>query len=47
MEIKKITISPNNKKAIAFFDDLNRRKAELFKKIDEMASARFSTLKNK
>ncbi|WP_191164343.1 hypothetical protein [Mucilaginibacter glaciei] len=36
MEIKKIVISPNNLKAIAFFDDLNRKKAETFKKIDNL-----------
>ena len=36
MEIKKIVISPNNSKAIAFFDELNRKKAETFKKIDSL-----------
>jgi hypothetical protein len=36
MEIKKIVISPNNTKAIAFFDELSRKKAEIFKKIDNL-----------
>jgi hypothetical protein len=36
MEIKKIVIAPNNTKAIAFFDELSRKKAEIFKKIDSL-----------
>jgi hypothetical protein len=36
MEIKKIVISPDNVKAIAFFEELNRKKAEMFKKIDSL-----------
>ncbi|WP_162996470.1 hypothetical protein [Mucilaginibacter celer] len=47
MEVKKIVISPGNKKAIAFFEELDRKKAETFKKIDEMAAAKFSSLKKK
>jgi hypothetical protein len=33
--VKKIVISPNNTKAIAFFDELSKRKAELKKKLEE------------
>jgi hypothetical protein len=47
MEIKKIVISPDNKKAIAFFDELDRKKAEMSKKIDAMVTAKFSSLKKK
>ncbi|PWK79958.1 hypothetical protein LX99_00419 [Mucilaginibacter oryzae] len=47
MELKKIVISPDNKKAIAFFDELDRKKAEMFKKIDEMAAKKFPALKKK
>jgi hypothetical protein len=47
MELKKIVISPDNKKAIAFFDELDRKKAEMFKKIDEMAATKFPALKKK
>ena len=36
MAIKKIVISPDNKKAIAFFEELNRKKEEIYKKIDSM-----------
>jgi hypothetical protein len=36
MQIKKIVISPTNTKAIAFFDELDRKKAENFKKIDSL-----------
>lgn len=35
--IKKIVISPNNTKAVAFFDDLNRRKSEIFDKIERLS----------
>jgi hypothetical protein len=35
MSIKKIVISPNNTKALAFFEDLNRRKEEMYRKIQE------------
>jgi hypothetical protein len=30
----KIVISPSNKKAIAFFDDLNKKKAQIRKEIE-------------
>ncbi len=33
--IRKIVISPTNTRAIAFFDDLTRRKAEIFTKIEK------------
>lgn len=39
--IKKVVISASNSKAIAFFDELNRKKEELRKKIEAK-----STLKN-
>lgn len=34
MSVKKIIISPNNIKAIHFFEELDRKKTELNKKID-------------
>ncbi len=34
MSVKKIVISPNNAKAIHFFEELDRKKAELNKKMD-------------
>lgn len=36
MAVKKIVISPDNTKAIAFFKELNRKKEDIFKKIDNM-----------
>lgn len=33
--VKKIVISPNNKEAISFFEEIARRKAELKKKFEE------------
>jgi len=45
--IRKIVLSPTNTKAIAFFDELNRKKAEMFKKIDSMALINRTQPKNK
>jgi len=33
--IKKVVISPNNKEAISFFEEIAKRKAELKKKFEE------------
>lgn len=38
--IKKIVISPNNKEAIAFFDEIAKRKAEIKKRLEEKAAKR-------
>lgn len=46
MNIKKIVISPNNTKAIAFFDELNRKKSEMFKKIDSLPLIKKTTKKD-
>jgi hypothetical protein len=35
MSVKKIVISPNNTKALEFFEDLNRRKEEMYRKIED------------
>lgn len=34
MSVKKIVISPDNNKAIRFFEELDRKKAELNSRID-------------
>jgi|GEM_PF-3702827 len=41
MAVKKIVISNNNKKAVAFFDELNRKKEDMFKKIDNLVNSKF------
>jgi hypothetical protein len=33
--VKKIVISPDNTKAIAFFEELSKKKAEIKKKLEE------------
>lgn len=35
MSVKKVVISPDNTKALAFFDDLNRRKEAMLKRIED------------
>jgi len=35
MSVKKIVISPNNTMAMAFFNDLDKRKEEMLKKVEE------------
>lgn len=37
MSVKKVVISPDNTKALAFFDDLNRRKEAMLKRIENSA----------
>lgn len=43
--LKKIVISPTNTKAVAFFEELSKRKAETKKKIEAMAKDKLT--KNK
>jgi len=33
--LKKIVISPDNKKAIAFFEELSKKKADIKRKLEE------------
>ncbi len=47
MAVKKIVIAPDNTKAIAFFDELNRKKADMLKKIDSMVLTKFPQVKKK
>ncbi|WP_161499287.1 hypothetical protein [Flavipsychrobacter stenotrophus] len=43
--IKKIVISPSNKGAISFFEDVAKRKAEIRKKLEIKANKRLTALK--
>lgn len=36
--IKKVTISPKNSKAIAFFEDLHKKKEEIKKKLEKSSA---------
>lgn len=40
--IKKIVISPSNKGAISFFEEIAKRKAEIRKKLEEKATKRIT-----
>lgn len=43
--LKKIVISPTNKEANAFFDEIAKRKAEIKKKLDEKAAKKINLKK--
>ncbi|WP_156088738.1 hypothetical protein [Mucilaginibacter pedocola] len=45
MAVKKIVISPDNNKAIAFFEELDRKKSDTFKKIDSLVKSKFPPAK--
>jgi hypothetical protein len=40
--VKKIVISPGNKEAISFFEDAEKRKAAIRKKLEEKAAKRMT-----
>ncbi len=40
--LKKIVISPSNKEAISFFEDIAKRKAEIKKMLEEKALKRLT-----
>jgi hypothetical protein len=44
--IKKIVISPSNKKALIFLEELNRKKEAMRKKIEKRLNERKSTSKS-
>ena len=46
MAVKKIVISPNNTKAIAFFEELNRKKEDMFVKIEKIQLNKFGPKKS-
>jgi len=43
--LKKIVISPDNKKAISFFEDIAKRKAEIKKKLEAKGAKRLTAHK--
>jgi hypothetical protein len=43
--LKKIVISPSNKEAISFFEEVAKRKAEIKKKLEAKASKRLTAHK--
>jgi len=43
--LKKIVISPSNKKANSFFEEISKRKAEIRKKLDAKAAKRLTAHK--
>ncbi len=46
MSVKKIVISPDNKKAVAFFEEIARKKAEIYKKIDNLTINKLASKKD-
>jgi predicted transcriptional regulator len=44
--LKKIVISPSNKGAISFFEEIAKRKAEIKKRLEEKAAKRLTAHKS-